>query len=123
MNCINLDYGTVTNIWERSLDVLFRMNAVDNNKQCCIFKLLGKRFEFHYGELFFTGKKVTKSTFDSVCRCILARVGFMDFLKICGAKVDEHVNCQKGPNNMEIHIEFENEVQDKEETNENPKRI
>lgn len=110
MDCIDLDYGTVTSIWERSLDVLFKMNAVDNNKQCCIFKLSGKRFEFHYGELFFTRKKVTKSTFDSVCKCILARVGFMDFLKICGANVDERVNCQKAPNDMKIEIEFKNEM-------------
>lgn len=117
MDYINLDYGTIGNIWESSLDVLFRMNATDNKEQCCKFKILGKKFEFRYGELFFTGKKVTLSTFDSVCRCLLARVGFMDCLKICSENMDEQVNCQQGPNNMKIHIEFENDMQ--EETDEN----
>lgn len=107
MNFINLDYGTVENIWECSLDVLFRMNAIDKEKQFCQFKILGKRFEFRYGELLFTGKRVTASTFDSVCRCILARVGFMDFLKICGANLNEILNCQDSPNNMKIEVEFE----------------
>lgn len=107
MDYINLDYGTVEYIWESSLDVLFKMNATDNEEQFCEFKILGKIFEFRYGELFFTGKKVTKSTFDSVCRCILARVGFMDFLKICGANLNEILNCQDSPNNMKIEVEFE----------------
>lgn len=106
MDFINLDYGTVTNIWERSLEVLLMMNAVDNEKQCCAFKISGKIFEFRYGKLFFTGKRVTKSTFDSVCRCILSRVGFMDFFKICSANLNEILNCQDGPNNMKIEIEF-----------------
>lgn len=114
MKFINLDYGTVENIWERSLDVLFRMNAEDNEKQCCTFKISGKRFEFRYGELFFTGKRVTASTFDSVCRCILARVGFMDFLKICGANLNEILNCQDGPNNMKIEIEFEKKIKEED---------
>ena len=55
------------------------------------------------------------STFDSVCICILARIGFMDFLRICGASNKQKINCKTGPNNMKIEIKFEKMMKDEEE--------
>ena len=84
-NVLNLDYDTISNVSENSIEILKSLQGRDDGICNCKFQLTSKQFELKNGKLYIGGRKLAESTHNDVCQCLLELIGWMQFFLSCGA--------------------------------------
>ncbi len=94
-NVLNLDFDKIGNVVQNATNILKGLMGREDGFKSCVFQISLKEFEIDNGELHFAGRKVAQSTHDDVCRCLLEKIGWMQYLLSCGADKNDYAGDER----------------------------